>query len=75
MTADWSMICTTDKVLLTASLNGLAFVSARNSNEIAGNSNWDYSLMEETTGLYKCQAHSDYGEAQSSAMVKLEHSG
>ncbi|GMR48821.1 hypothetical protein PMAYCL1PPCAC_19016, partial [Pristionchus mayeri] len=30
-------------------------------------------LMEETTGLFKCAANSDYGEAHSSAMVKMEH--
>ncbi|GMT25440.1 hypothetical protein PFISCL1PPCAC_16735 [Pristionchus fissidentatus] len=31
-------------------------------------------LAEETTGLFKCQANSDYGETHSSAMVKIEHS-
>lgn len=32
-------------------------------------------LSEETSGLVKCYANSQYGDAQSSGMVKLEHQG
>jgi len=31
-------------------------------------------MTEEKSGLYKCIANSDYGEAQSSAMIKWENS-
>uniref|UniRef100_A0A8R1IJL5 I-set domain-containing protein n=1 Tax=Caenorhabditis japonica TaxID=281687 RepID=A0A8R1IJL5_CAEJA len=53
----------------------------RNSSEYSQSFNGSIAklqvnnLSEEKSGLYKCHAKCEYGEGQSSAMVKVDQSG